>query len=460
MPISNRSKHGPMEKDRLQKLTRKLYFSRMRILLDNGFFGCLLLEMEFVLTSSLVNSTALASTDGEKIYFNPDMLENLDDDELDFIMMHEVMHIVLKHVQRAPADLGITDKLNIAQDIVVNSNIMFAKDGCRTEPEFRNLGAPRHKTPEGEEGCKYSVEEVYAMLRKERASGCRKASSSGGASNSSGISIDSHEKFGAIDSDAKSQAMLDKRILQACEYSARREELMKRRDGADSSFGDRGCGSVPAAVKRIANRLRRAKIDWRIALHDFLQKSISDCDWTFLRPDARYCDGDLLLPGFNLESNDNRIASKLLFMVDVSGSMTRKAVSICYGEILSAVRQFEGRMDGWLGWFDAEVKKIVKFSGASDLDGIEFTGGGGTDFKGIFKYVEKEMKDDFPTAVVILTDGFAEQPSKEEALGLPLLWVLTDKSSSDFKYGKVINLDDESSKRFVHYGDERLHALS
>ena len=442
-----RAKVGPMDKAKLQKLTQKLYFSKMRILLNNGFFGCLLLEMEFVLTNSLANSTALAATDGKRIYFNPYMLECLDDDELDFVMMHEVMHIVLKHVQRAPVDSGVTDKLNIAEDIVVNSNIMFANDGCQTEPKFRILGVPMHKAPGGAEGYNYSVEEVYAMLGAEKTRRSSLLSSGGkksglrGDSKKHGVAIDSHEKFGTLANDAKDMAMLDRKILQACESAARRDEQMRRRGNVDPN--GRTWGSVPAAVRRIADRLRHAKIDWRTALHDFLQKSISDCDWSFLPPDARYGASDLFLPGFSLESDNNSSISKILFMVDVSGSMSRKAVSMCYSEILSAVRQFEGRIDGWLGWFDAEVKKTVKFGGMDDLDGIEFTGGGGTDFKAIFKYVEKEMKNDFPSAVIILTDGFAPHPNEGEALGLPLLWVLTGQSL-DFEYGKVITLDDDA----------------
>ena len=62
-----------------------------------------------------------ACTDGRKIYFGPSFLSNLSDDELDFILMHEIMHCALQHCLRT----GDRDPeaFNIACDIVVNSNI-------------------------------------------------------------------------------------------------------------------------------------------------------------------------------------------------------------------------------------------------------------------------------------------------------------------------------------------------
>ena len=48
------------------------------------------------------------------------------------------------------------------------------------------------------------------------------------------------------------------------------------------------------------------------------------------------------------------------------------------------------------------------------------------------------MSDNLPTAIVILTDGYAPFPSQEETLGISLLWVI----NSDEKppYGKLIRV--------------------
>jgi hypothetical protein len=75
---------------------KRLLMSRIRILFTNGFYGLLLMHMEFAIDTRVET----ACTDGRKIYFGPSFLGNLTDDELDFVMMHEVMHCALQHFSR------------------------------------------------------------------------------------------------------------------------------------------------------------------------------------------------------------------------------------------------------------------------------------------------------------------------------------------------------------------------
>lgn len=41
-----------------------------------------------------------AYTDGVRIAFSPFFLEELSDKELDYVLMHEILHIVLQHCLR------------------------------------------------------------------------------------------------------------------------------------------------------------------------------------------------------------------------------------------------------------------------------------------------------------------------------------------------------------------------
>ena len=103
-----------------QEYMRRILIARMTVLSRNGFFGLLLMHMKFALDPSI----GTAATDGERIYFDPQFLEELSDRELVFILMHEIMHVALRHTSRT----GDRDNLlfNIACDIVVNSNILQA----------------------------------------------------------------------------------------------------------------------------------------------------------------------------------------------------------------------------------------------------------------------------------------------------------------------------------------------
>ena len=107
-----------LDNTKLKGYANRLLQSRLRILADHGFYGLLLSHLSFAIDETIDT----ASTDARKIYFPPAFLDELSDSELDFILMHEVMHVVLQHCTRGLSyDQFI---FNVACDIVVNSNIL------------------------------------------------------------------------------------------------------------------------------------------------------------------------------------------------------------------------------------------------------------------------------------------------------------------------------------------------
>ena len=66
----------------------------------------------------LDDSISTACTDGEKLYFNKEFMETLDDEQQLFTFSHEVLHVALNHIDRC------LDKnmyyWNIATDAVIN----------------------------------------------------------------------------------------------------------------------------------------------------------------------------------------------------------------------------------------------------------------------------------------------------------------------------------------------------
>ena len=108
-----------LSEERLRKYVERLLLSRMRILCTHGFYGLLLMHMRY----SVDENVETACTDGVFITFGTEFLDNLRDGELDFVMMHEIMHVVLQHCLRGlDSD---AERFNIACDIVVNSNIIM-----------------------------------------------------------------------------------------------------------------------------------------------------------------------------------------------------------------------------------------------------------------------------------------------------------------------------------------------
>ena len=98
-----------------------------------------------------------------------------------------------------------------------------------------------------------------------------------------------------------------------------------------------------------------------------------------------------------------------------------------YGEICSALAQFNGGLAGALGFFDMKVYPPVRFSNLGDLLQIKPRGGRGTEFRCIFEYVRSNLSAVPPADIVILTDGKAEFPEEAAAGNIPVLWLFSGK---------------------------------
>lgn len=399
--------------EKLRECTLRLLLSRMRILCNHGFFGLLLMHMRYAVDEAVET----ACTDGARITFGVSFLESLSDAELDFVMMHEIMHVVLQHCFRD----GDRDPFlfNIACDIVVNSNILLENDMKLSSITLKKYGESMHLTPDSKEGHLYTAEEVYAMLEKK----AKKKRSGSGKEKNKGAGDegwDDHSRWGS----AENAELL-------------RDQWISRLKGAAEAIeirnASRGCGTLPMFAQRLLGELGRVQTDWRTILNEFVQEEITD--YSFSPPDRRFV-GDFFLPDFN-EKEDK--VEDILFMIDTSGSMSDKMITAAYSEIQGAIDQFNGALKGWLGFFDAVVVDPVPFESSEEFRIIRPVGGGGTSFDVIFDYALKKMERP-PASIIILTDGYAPFPKESASGGIPTLWLLNNREI-DPPWGKIARIE-------------------
>lgn len=442
------SQTNVINKDLINKCNRRILLSRMRILMNHGFYGLLLMHMRFALDSSIDT----AATDGMKIYFSPDFMEELSDSELDFVLMHEIMHVALCHCFRG---LEHDQQLfNIACDIVVNSNILYSNNMDVKSITISKYGVSMNKTPLNDDGYKYTAEEVYDMLvnkgkiksKSKNANGSNSQSSSSAGTLASSKKDGKRGKVGSsgegsdLDDDLQKQKGWDshEKWSTLSEDKKAREEWIKRViDAATSIYiteSSNNRGNIPLFAKRIVDEFKNPQTDWRRLLDEFISEEV--CDYSFNPPDKRYEDSPFYLPDFN--DTDIEI-SDILFMIDTSGSVNDKALTVAYSEIKGAIDQYDGKLKGWLGFFDAAVVDPIPFSDVEELKKIKAYGGGGTSFHCIFDYIKDYMHDNFPKTLVILTDGYAPFPDIEETMGIPVLWLI-DNDKVTPPWGKVARL--------------------
>lgn len=441
-----------LSEEKMREYMKRLLLARMRILCNHGFYGLLLMHMIY----SIDESTETAYTDGERIAFGPEFLDEISDSELDFVLMHEILHVVLRHCLRGKD--RDSDRFNIAADIVVNSNIMLENDGRPSSITLSKYGELMHIAPDGKEGHLYTAEEVYDMLppdspppKGKSGSGNRngsrndtgKENDNGNDGNGSGCtkgragkkqsklqngravskSWDDHSRWGKFEEDSVMRDVWVKRFVDTC-------EAISVRDPSN------GRGTLPMFAKRLLEKLTKPQTDWRTILNEFIQEEIND--YSFSPPDRRFVDSPFFLPDFN-EKGESDEVEDILFMIDTSASMSDKMITAAYSEIKGAIDQFNGKLRGWLGFFDAAIIEPKPFSSTEEFIVIKPAGGGGTDFQIIFEYVNQHMQENPPASIIILTDGYAPFPKEDLANDIPVLWLINNEKVNP-PWGKVARI--------------------
>ena len=362
--------------------------SRLRLRGKSAFFATLLLHAEFVPSREVIG----AGTDGERVFVNPEVAASLAPDVLDSLLLHEVLHAALSHVERrGPRE---KKRWNKAADLIVNG--MVAAAGLPTPPSFNR----------DEHLERLSVEEVYTAIEGQENAG------------------DGDEGDDLLDgppSDAPPKQGKNSRDV-AREW----QQALAQARSVDAMSG--GQGHDPLGAHRELQRLAPARLDWRAQLWRFLARTPVD----FGGFDRRFVGRGLYLEALDDESLTALVA------VDTSGSVDDDAVRALVGEV-----------QGVLGAYP-HVKAVLYYAdtepyGPYDLrpgDVIpDPQGGGGTDFRPIFELLDKHE----PDVLIYLTDGYGDFP--EQAPKISTLWVVPPGGLEDegFPFGDVLRLEEQGA---------------
>ncbi len=144
-----------------REIITRLQAIRVKMQREQPFYAVLLMQLKYAVDVT----TPTLYTDARRIAFNPFFIAELNETELRFALMHEVMHVALGHcfVEREEYNHLL---FNIACDIVVNSNILYSF-GMNRDSICIGGEETMHLVPNGDEGYLYDVHEVYAMLVEE-----------------------------------------------------------------------------------------------------------------------------------------------------------------------------------------------------------------------------------------------------------------------------------------------------
>jgi predicted metal-dependent peptidase len=439
-----------MTEQRKNRVRKKIQESRGRLLATMPFFGLLLMYLKFVAVPGMKK----ISTNGRCIYFSPDFLEKLYEKEIDYILCHQILHIVCGHIWR-DRDLS-GDDYHFACDIFLN---LILEDYGYDEDKYSHLGYIyrnvsgsidfHDKTPlEIRDWLPYSLKVFDEATRSKFVKDSeywwdfkdddgsageiiidlpeitgRLNDGRGEGGGSQDLSGDWGDGDGADDSSGNG----DMRQWQVRAMSLA-TSLYDEEDEEDKV--DR----VPEFIQRMITKMKEPSLDWKRLLNNFLQERISD--YSFSPPDRRFSETDFFLPDFN---EKDFVTKEILFMVDTSGSVNNDTLAAVYSEIRGATEQFSGKLTAKLGFFDTMVTEPIPFESVDDLLAIIPYGGGGTDFRVIFEYIQYELYDKLPACIVVFTDGDGPYPVESQSMGIPVLWIL-DNNQFTPPWGTVIRI--------------------
>ena len=384
--------------------------ARCQMLMAFPFFGILALKLQLDVNYDIET----AATNGEKLYFNPLFIKTLSEPQLNWLVVHEVMHPALQHLWRKGDRLS--DMWNEACDYAIHDIMMQFKETS----EYKK--GSMLEMPEGglynKDYRDMSADQIYDILRKKRKKQ-QQNSNGNGNGNGSQKTLDDHSlwnnKQTQKDAQQKSQSW-EGNLIAAAQAAA-----------------SKSAGSVPGFLERIIGNITKPQKDWRSLLAEFIQPEIND--YSFNPPDKRMAEVtfgidswgnpiEVLLPDFNDEVD---VVKKIFFVVDTSGSIGNEELKIVYSEIVGAINQFQGKLSGHIMFFDHCAYPPTSFENVDDVLSIRPVGGGGTNFHAPFEYINEHYEDEDEVAgIVMLTDGYASWPEESITHGKPTLWLITN----------------------------------
>lgn len=372
----------------LARSESKVSAAKVKILLkkDMAFFSAILMQLPTVFTTSIKT----ACTNGRVIKYNPEFVETLTADETIFLTMHELKHVILKHMGRLN---GRDPKLwNVACDYVINGWLV-------------ELG---YKMPKvGLYDANYvgmSADAVYLKLVQDRMNN----------PSAPQPQPDHDDLDQSLDGD-----VLDEEI----------DDLIVSGVIAAEQATDDSIGKVPGNVMRRYDELVNPKVPWHVLLNRFMFGVAKD-DYSYRKPNRRYLAHGFILPSLHSTGMD-----QIDFAIDTSGSVSEDMMTEFLGEVANVFKKFNPECIGIMQ-FDHELKARNVIKSVNDFRNIKFTGGGGTDVMPVLE----EFKANKAKALVIITDGYFHH-DKSWNPGKPVIWVVYDNPSFKPPFGNVAYFD-------------------
>lgn len=404
---------------------------------DTALYSGLLLMGE----STVVDTKGVtAYTDGYNKHYGAEFLSTLTDAEVCALVLHENLHVALKHITRFKTEYLNGNKLLVGaaldyavNDVIVslgNDKLARLPKGGLYDPKFHGWGAV----------------EIYEYLKKNApkqnkpsptsGEGEGKPQPSGGASQGEGEDSVSGE---GEDEDTGSGGADDMKTLDKHDFKSAvdmDDETLEKRVDRALREGGMLAGRLGSKVPRCIEELLEEKVNWKNVLRDFITSATRGKDeLSWRRFNKRLVSNDIYMPSLESET-----VGEIIVAIDTSGSIGMEDLSVFGTELYNICNNCQPEAVRVL-WWDTHVHAEQRFTGESYgnlATLLKPVGGGGTRVSCVSEYLDK--KQITVDAVLVFTDGHVESMIEWE-ITIPTLWLVNGNKSFRPPSGKVVQYD-------------------
>lgn len=376
------------------ELETQIVKTRVKMLKNSPFFGTLLLHTQWREEESI----STAATDGQVLLLNREFMESLSAAHFQSVLLHEMLHMALSHVERMKDKFEIDPQTsNIAADIVVNGiiqdNGLSLPEEAVTDNDLKHL----------------SVREIYSILKQKQEEDPDYLKNKYGYSDANECLKPEKKESGGSSSSTNWNDVINK---------AKTIASMKK-------AGARGAG-----IRRIFKELLEPRVNWRDALYRYITAAKTD----FEGFDRRFVSNGLYLD----DLGGGKI--NIVAFIDTSASVDEELLGEFVKELRFAVNALP-QISGKLYYFDTKLYYQGEIEEINDVPQVQ--GGGGTSFKPIMTKLDKLVEEDSTSSVLglILTDGFASMHLDEP--NCSMMWCISPGGINDEEvpFGEVIRIE-------------------
>jgi len=472
---------------------------KRKMLVKYPSFGLVLANIDYVETTECMsNGHPTMATDGETVYYHPEFINNLTDDEKVFVFSHEISHIALNHILRSEGKDKET--WNIASDAVINANL--AADGLPLVKGGVNMP----------EAINYDVETLYEKLIAEKTNKNNNQNQNGNQNNQSSsnqndqrnssghnslssdtnqnndVGHDSHSIWDKAIEKKKNQEQhnnnssngskkekgpknkkksnfLDKLFNRDKKEDTKEENTKLQNESKDKEFKSKKDETIKKLSKQgekktfDQNKIERKKMleelknslskqstspgnttNSNIIKFDDIGTSTPLIDWRRYLRDAIKINVDWSYKNATIEDGivtphlEKTPQPETEILLDTSGSID----SILLKNFLRECKNILQTSKVKVGCFDTKFYGFNEIRNEHDIDNMEFVGRGGTNFDVAINAFSRRVENK-----IIFTDGEAPMPKKN----MNVIWVVFGSNKIKPLGGKVIYITDEQLKK-------------